>query len=66
VPWSVEEKEAVKKYFKAHTMFGKSGRMHECEDAKKKYPVLCKRSWRHIKDCVKNLTDSYKKQKQKL
>ncbi|XP_077868022.1 uncharacterized protein LOC102806102 [Saccoglossus kowalevskii] len=65
VPWSAKEKAAVQKYFKTHILSDKIPRAHECEDARKQYPILCDRSWRCIKYCVYNMLSCIKNNRRK-
>ena len=59
-PWSEEEKAAVLDCFGHHILQGKIPGKKDIEDCMKKYPFLQKRTWKNIKDFVRNQIASKK------
>ena len=56
VPWTVEQKNIVTKFFKLHIKNRKPPKRHECEKLKQKHPeLLSNKDWLKIKVFVQNI-----------
>lgn len=60
-PWSLEEKNAVLRHFTSHISLAKIPKKDEAEECLKKEKMLQERTWRNIKDFVRNTITSRKK-----
>ncbi|XP_064628861.1 uncharacterized protein LOC135488255 [Lineus longissimus] len=54
VPWTDEQRQAVRHYFTQHIALGKCPSKREVEGCQTEEPCLKKRAWRNIKDFVRN------------
>lgn len=53
-PWSEEEKTAVLRHFRSHISLAKIPKKEESEKCLKKEPCLRTRTWKNVKDFVRN------------
>lgn len=59
VPWSQEEKNITKEYFKKHILLNKAPKKSGCEEFQKKFPLLKNKPWRKIKTFIHILNYYY-------
>ncbi|XP_046975995.1 uncharacterized protein LOC124542105 [Vanessa cardui] len=56
VPWTTEQKNVVKQYFKDHIKYKKPPKRAECDELKNKYPTLFhNKDWLKIKVYIQNI-----------
>jgi len=60
-PWSAAEKSALFEHFRSNVRERKVPGKNDCENAKKRFPILSSRSWKVIKFAVKNIITKEKK-----
>jgi len=60
-PWTSTEKKAITSYFMTHIRLSKAPKKSECDSCRAQYPVLSNRSWKNIKDCVRNLGTAHRR-----
>lgn len=53
-PWSEMEKTAVLRHFRSHIVLAKIPKKEESEKCIKKEPCLSTRTWKNVKDFVRN------------
>uniref|UniRef100_A0A0A9YTF3 Nucleoside diphosphate kinase n=1 Tax=Lygus hesperus TaxID=30085 RepID=A0A0A9YTF3_LYGHE len=54
-PWSIQQKQAVAKYFRNHINLKKPPKRQECEALKAECPIVKDRQWEKIKVLVQNM-----------
>ena len=59
-PWTDEEKRAIKQSFRSNLVTRKNPHKIEILSAQNEFPVLARRSWKNIKDFVRNTISSGK------
>ena len=59
-PWSEAEKTVVLKYFENDILMNKLPGKRNIEECMRQNPILQKRTWKNIKDCVRNRIQSKK------
>ena len=59
-PWTKQEKDAVREQFSTFIATGQVPGKRYCDEAIQKDRRLAKRSWKHIKYCVKNIISTSK------
>ena len=59
-PWTDEEKRAIKQSFRSNLVTRKIPHKIEILSAQNEFPVLARRSWKNIKDFVRNTISSGK------
>lgn len=55
IPWSDEEREAVLRHFQKHLLLKVVPNKKDCDKCLSAEPVLAKRSWKNLKDFVRNM-----------